>query len=869
MADNTKVYRSSMTAEEMEAALRSVPNKVSKDVIQTGFSSPTDDNVPSTKLLKEQLDSVDERFNSLGALSSKESVDLSKSEVVGVAPISKGGTGGATAALARQNLGVLEEDDIAAIVEEMLPEVDLSTAFVTGVLPISKGGSGAQTASSARTNYGVYSREEVDLHIAAALIKRIADSLPNLDTVNGGVWAPGQIFSTYNQYMVFGGEAYSPLQGTVLPYTVSTAPNLGFVYQVKLNSLQALSGLTEPSDLAQRHRIETTVAEIATGVFNDGDSLTVSDRANAPFDVESGGTSDGYGVLPAGLGLTAKLVIQNDVHNIKHYGAIDGAADNTEPMRAAMNAAGLAGGGFYFIPLGTWIHRQIDWRDKVIGWGSGFGAVDQRKSDPTNPRVTDVSYRFFNTDTVAPFDPELNLTGIKLYNINFKGTVEADAFSQYKHLLLMQGVTDLHADSCWFTGWQGDAVVVRSGNFTAAAQNNDVHITNSTFDGINNDNRNAITLNDFDGLWITGNTFRNCTRPDMPGAIDIEPNVGDTYVRLRNGYIDNNKFYSIGGNVAAIAHYLVIPQGSFTNGEPHNIQITNNVINGCFRGIQVSQSQDFPPDDSFENAGYVISGNVVTGATDAPFWYYGIKGLKAFDNHWRRCGEAGRVGWLEAFPNRGCSSVEISDTFYLSGYASGEAINLYNNNRVDIHHCTFDNIGTQSGTYGIPVVLKAGTNSRIKVNNSTIINSLGRTTGAVTIAGTLTQGGNEYIGNDFGSLGSPDFAGLCDFTTYGDNRVVNNITASPTANQASATQLNLGLNIVTTVISTNDSVKLPNSIGQSSVCTVVNSSATTAMKLFPFSGDNLGSGVNIGVAVAAGERHRYQAIDLNNWVRVD
>jgi len=632
----------------------------------------------------------------------------------------------------------------------------------------------------------------------------------------------------------------------------------------------------EPDKLGASQRVDAmrqmfsnvgTVADIASGKFKVGARVRVTDRANELFLVSDGGAADGYGTIPAGGVATATIQPKQNVYNIVGFGAVDGAPDNTLPMRAAMQAAALVK-GTYFVPTGTWIHSQIDWRDGVEGLGAGINAVDQRLSDPLNPTVTDVSYRFFNTATVAPFDPTLNLFGIHISKINFTGTVVADSFSQYKHLLLMQGVSDVHIDKCWFTGWQGDAVVVRSGNATAAAQNNNVRITNSVFDGINKDNRNAITLNDFDGMWITGNTFRNCTRQDMPGAIDIEPNIGDTFVRLKNCYIDRNKFNNIGGNVAAITVFLITPNGGYTNGDPRNIQITNNTVKGCFRGVQVSQAQDFNANDSFFNSDYIVTSNTVESATDAPFWYYGVKGLTARDNTWRLCPQAGRVGWLSGLPNRGCSGISIADKFILSGYTSGEAVNIYNSERVDIIESLFDNCGNEAGGYGIPIVIKEGPSSKIRVNRNVILNNLNRATASVSVVGSsLVAGGNEFIGNDTAGLADAGFSTLCDFTTYGDSRLLTGIVASPTASQASAAQCNLGSNIVSTVVSSNDSVKLPSAIGLMSECTVVNRGVST-MRVFPFSGDNLGAGTNLSVTVAAGDSQTFRSYDANNWFKI-
>ena len=47
--------------------------------------------------------------------------------------------------------------------------------------------------------------------------------------------------------MIYDGEAYSPLPATILPYTVGGVPDLGFVYQIRLNDHAELSG-RNPAD---------------------------------------------------------------------------------------------------------------------------------------------------------------------------------------------------------------------------------------------------------------------------------------------------------------------------------------------------------------------------------------------------------------------------------------------------------------------------------------------------------------------------------------------------------------------------------------------------------------------------------------------
>lgn len=70
-------------------------------------------------------------------------------------------------------------------------------------------------------------------------------------------------------------------------------------------------------------RIEVTVADIASGDFTKIPSyFSVTDRGEAPFNLVSGGTFDGFGILDAGNGNTAVYV--GDEIDLTSYGATEG-----------------------------------------------------------------------------------------------------------------------------------------------------------------------------------------------------------------------------------------------------------------------------------------------------------------------------------------------------------------------------------------------------------------------------------------------------------------------------------------------------------------------------------------------------------------
>jgi hypothetical protein len=105
--------------------------------------------------------------------------------------------------------------------------------------------------------------------------------------------------------------------------------------------IQNLGGLTSPSDLAQRHRIKTTVAEIATGVFKIDDLLEVTDRGGAAFDVKTG-VANGYNKINAGGGNVAVLQRnENNSYTPIAFGFPQGGATDSYSAWLAYLASGL------------------------------------------------------------------------------------------------------------------------------------------------------------------------------------------------------------------------------------------------------------------------------------------------------------------------------------------------------------------------------------------------------------------------------------------------------------------------------------------------------------------------------------------------
>ena len=89
------------------------------------------------------------------------------------------------------------------------------------------------------------------------------------------------------------------------------------------------------------------------------------------------------------------------------------------------------------------------------------------------------------------------------------------------------------------------------------------------------------------------------------------------------------------------------------------------------------------------------------------------------------------------------------------------------------------------------------------------------------------------------------------------------ITASTTQTQAGGTALKRGINEVSVCANANDTVTLPTAVAGVSV-TIINNGAQT-LRIYPFLGDNLGTGLDTLTTLAAGSNVTFTAFNTVNW----
>jgi len=174
----------------------------------------------------------------------------------------------------------------------------------------------------------------------------------------------------------------------------------------------------------------------------------------------------------------------------------------------------------------------------------------------------------------AGTNPETdNSRNIEMYDFTMVGEVASAGFEEQFHLMTLSAVSDCDVHHVAFKGYRGDGLYIGSSTSGGVERHNQrVHIHLCEFDGVNKDNRNGITVIDGDGVYIYQNNFKNSSRSDMPGPIDVEPNP-DAFAVTNNIHVYENTFENCGGQSGIIGFLLYGGQTT----APSDFYIHNNV----------------------------------------------------------------------------------------------------------------------------------------------------------------------------------------------------------------------------------------------------------------------------------------------------
>lgn len=447
--------------------------------------------------------------------------------------------------------------------------------------------------------------------------------------------------------------------------------------------------------------------------------------------------------------------------SVKDFGAVGDwdavrqtGTNDTEAFNKAMAHLKRVGGGSLFIPSGNYLVKNVEVPDNVLIWGEGETSVLYQVEEPW---AGSVACLVTNLDrSVSRPDWTKNTKNITIRDIKFKRQNRTTYKSsgdpqQWMHLLDINASSHVKVLDCHFEGFNGDAIYLAGGSGNNEGHNLDIEISGNYFIGVDNQNRNAISVIDCEGLLISGNTFRACTCQYQPAPIDIEPNAF-TFHRIRDIKIVNNRFVHGGGMAAGIS--VVFPDVAYTT-RPMGILIEGNEIDS---GSTTSTACGIlirpfgTPNMDKENMIRIAHNKIV-------------RCLRAFDMHTAvgvliesntiremRGGDLVGFGGDQAALKK-CLNITYRNNDYRNVGQDGgtsSAINIYDIDSLYLEGNVFRNIG-KAGE-GTGVIFKAGRTGRnIHVKDNHFINE-GRMAHAISWDGyafdasTNTQDGNRYTG---------------------------------------------------------------------------------------------------------------------------
>jgi hypothetical protein len=406
--------------------------------------------------------------------------------------------------------------------------------------------------------------------------------------------------------------------------------------------------------------------------------------------------------------------------NVKAYGATgDGVTDDTAAIQAACTAAN----GVFF-PSGTYkVTSPVTLKSNNFIYGEGASSVIFYTGTATSQGAL-----YANSGSNTAY-----VENLVVQNLKILGNVSTAGFSEFIHLVAFHGVRNCLIDSCEIVGFRGDGIIIGSGDVAGQERHNvDVTISNCYIDGVNNDNRNGISVIDGNGVSIENNYFTRCTRSNMPGAIDIEPDA-NVYHVIQNISIRNNRIYDCRGAVGAIGVFL--PIQTFTT-TPNGFVIEGNYINN-----------PNPPNDNhygifFEFGNPFATPTPIPPITDAT----PNLGVRILNNY---------VKLPTTGPGRGIVVWNLNDTIISGNQFVGGSTSLIGYANTAVFDLALTNNSFRSvngaGNYAISI----NTAQRLTIENNTFIDC-GATSGAA-------RGAVEFVGTEM--LQNNTFASGANWTT--------------------------------------------------------------------------------------------------------
>lgn len=470
-------------------------------------------------------------------------------------------------------------------------------------------------------------------------------------------------------------------------------------------------------------------------------------------------------------------MITSAAFNVVDYGADPtGATDCTAKIQAAVDAADAVGGGVVYFPTGTYLlvgqYTPITNNSRLtdgVTLKSNITFVGDGNDSIIN-LANNCCYAFtgrFRADVTTV----TNLYNIQFKNLSFNMPTRPASFFQEQLTLFIDSCENCVVENCQFVGWSGDAIMFGGplAADTLSFKNSivkNIRVAGCLFDGIDQNNRNCISVTNGENIEIASNTFKNASRSDMPGAIDFEPELVGCIIK--NISVHDNKFENILGGVAVIGFAL----GINLTVQASNIHVADNQINNCQSpfAFTISGKTSTDPLSPAANSPYNISfvNNQINGNGYMGFFNIrGCDGILLSGNSFINCRAIAYIGYpITSLPTPVRNISITNNTFRDSHFISTNPYDgliyiistvggaVFNNNSF-INCGRWSNSTTPATMQILQIDTTDGTNSSYMdiSNNFVSSNGLGYSTTspvfyatALTYPTTITLRNNKYIG---------------------------------------------------------------------------------------------------------------------------
>lgn len=183
-----------------------------------------------------------------------------------------------------------------------------------------------------------------------------------------------------------------------------------------------------------------------------------------------------------------------------------------------------------------------------------------------------------------PNDIANSVRDIRINGITFRTVNDGSVFLEWTHAIQTKGVNGIIIENCTIEDFWGDAICLNhygdNPQTGERSRNMNVKILNNTIVGGDlHNNRNGISVINGQNVLIQGNTIRNTSRHDMPGAIDVEPN--NSAYTIENIKIIGNTIEGSRGGCGAIEICM------FNGGPGRHIYVEDNIISNSNLGLYI------------------------------------------------------------------------------------------------------------------------------------------------------------------------------------------------------------------------------------------------------------------------------------------